>query len=138
MLLRRPDRQTDGVDIGLSGLGHRLVEVGRRRCAHHGVVHSGFGHQGRAVRHPVARIIKRLDVGEGLLAEIVPDARFRRHHIGLIAAVEDHPVGPLLRLDVLPVEAPADVHQFDGVQRASAAPGGARSVGRLSVKAIFH
>ena len=81
----------------------------------------------------VADLAQLLDVLVVGLAEVVPDARVRRHDVRLIAAVGDHVVRALLQPQVLAAEVPADVHQLDGVERGAAAP---RRAGRVRALAL--
>ena len=72
------------------------------------------------------------------LAEVVPDAGFRRNNVRLIAAVNDYVVRSLLQPHVLAPEIPAGVHQLDCVERTSSIPGRARGMRRLPVKKVLH
>src|SRR2546423_109763 len=54
---------------------------------------------------------------------------------GLISAVRDHVMRALCETEMLAAEVPADVHELDSIERASAAP---RSSGCVSAFALEH
>ena len=86
------------------------------------------GHHRRPLRDRIADLAQLRDVRVIELAEVVPDARHRRHDVRLVAAAGDHVMRALLGAQVLAAEVPADVHQLHRVERAAAAPGGGAGV----------
>ena len=95
------------------------------------------GHHRGRLRHAVADLVHLLDVLVVGLAEVVPDGGVRRDDVGLIAAVGDDVVRPLLDAEVLAAEIPGDVHQLHGVERRTAAPRRARRVRALAFEAVL-
>src|SRR5690606_20875055 len=68
------------------------------------------------------------------LAEVVPDARLRGHHVRLAAAVRDHVMRALLQAQVLAPVVPGDVHELDRVQGTPTGPWGAGTVRRAAAE----
>ena len=132
-----PLGQADALDVGVHGLGDRLVEVLRIGRAEDARGPRGVGHQRRALGHLVADVPQFLDVRLVVLAEVEPDAGVARHDVGLVAAVGDDRVRALRQAQVLAAVVPADAHQLDRVERRAAAPRRAGAVGRLAFEGVL-
>ena len=133
LLVRRVHlRQSDLLDVGIGGFRDRLVEVARRRRADDLPRDGGVRHLRRRLRDGVGDLEVLADVLEVLLADEVPDGCDRRHDVGLVAAVRDHVVRPLLRPQMLAAHVPADVHELDAVERAASPPRRHGGVGGLA------
>src|SRR3972149_392020 len=102
------------------------------------LVNGRLGHCRCRSRQLVPQVIEPFDARVLHFAEVIPHTGLGRNDVGLIASVRDHIVRTMFRPQMLPPEVPGMIHQFDGVERAAAFPGGHRRVSRLSVEEILH
>ena len=112
LVVIRPLRQSDLLDVGVHRLSDRLIEVSGPRAAQKTFRVFGVGHQSGGLRHVVADAPQVHDVVVISFAEIKPDGCVRRNHVGLIAAIGNHVVDASRQAKMLPAEIVADTHQF--------------------------
>ena len=132
-----PLRQTDLLDVFVHRFRHGPVEVLWPCRSEHARRDGRVGHHRCALGHGVADLAHLFDVFVIELAEVVPNTREARHDVGLIAAVRDHVMRPLLQSQVFATEIPADVHQLHRIERAASLPRRACRVRALALEGVF-
>ena len=137
LVVLAPGRHADLANVRIHRQRDGPVEMPRMGGAHDAAADAGIGHHRRALGDAIERFVIFHDAVRLYLAHEVPDAGIRRHDVRLIAAVVDHVMRALQRVQVLAPVVPADVEQFDGVEGAAARPGVARAVGRDAVEHVF-
>src|SRR3546814_7250162 len=85
-----PFGQAHSLDIGISRLRDRAIEMARRGSADDAAGDRRAGHLRGAFRDLVVELEILLDAVEILLAEIVPDRGDRRYDVRLIDRSEEH------------------------------------------------
>ena len=137
MIVFRPLRQPDLLDIGVHGFGDGFVHVHWPSRAEHARRERSVGHQGCALGDLVADLPESFDVRIIQLAEVIPDGGGGRNNVGLVAAIGDYVMRALLQAQMLAAEIPTCVHQFHGVQSAAAAPGSAGTVRAFAFEQVL-
>src|SRR5215470_5232122 len=71
------------------------------------------------------------------LTEVIPDCRFGRNDVWLIAAIDNDAMRALRGAKMFAAKIPTAIHQFNGVECAAALPGSDGRVRRFAIKKVL-